>query len=263
MQREIGRIVGQEIVADEIVRLTIRASRIAAAAHPGQFVMLKTGIGFDPLLRRPFSISQVVDNESIQVVFKVLGKGTKQLADLRVGGDLDMVGPLGKGFVVEGQSPIVLVGGGMGVAPLLFLAREIGKRAKPEEIQVFLGSRTANDLKLLADDFRSLGVCLHLATDDGSFGHHGLVTDLMQKHLTAGAGCLRIASCGPYPMLKSVAAICRSRQWPCEVSLETIMACGIGACLGCAIPKAEGLGDSFAHVCTDGPVFEAEAVRWR
>lgn len=251
------------MLSEDVVRLTVHSPRIAASARPGQFVMLKTSSVLDPLLRRPFSISQTIDNDCIQIVFKILGKGTKLLAESKIGQPVDIVGPLGKGFRAEGQIPVCLVGGGMGIAPLLFLAREIVENMKSAQLFVFLGARNATELKPFDDDFNRLGLHPFLATDDGSLGHHGLVTELMTAQFSEHSVDFRVVSCGPYPMLKAVATLCRGWQWPCEVSLETIMACGMGACLGCAIPRAEKLGDGYLHVCSDGPVFDAEAVLWR
>ena len=259
MLREIGRLIRRDLLTEDILRLTFIAPKIAAVADPGQFVMLRIGKSHDPLLRRPFSIHQTPGDNSIQLLIKVVGKGTQMLAEWSVGQDVDLVGPLGKGFRIEGPEPFCLVGGGMGIVPLLFLAKKVLQKFPLLRLPVFLGARSANELNFLAEGFNEPGVDLYIATDDGSLGSHGLITELLANQFGAKPGVLRVAACGPYPMLKSLAALCRRLDWPCEVSLETVMACGIGACLGCAVPKINQKG--YAHICTDGPVFDATILK--
>lgn len=263
MLREIGQLTGRDVLTEDILRLTVTVPKIASAAMPGQFIMLRIGKGCDPLLRRPFSIHQIVGDDSIQLVIKVVGKGTRLLADWQVGLDVDMIGPLGKGFQIEGQMPLCLVGGGMGVVPLLFLAKKMEQKFPRQRLAVVLGARTATEIKSLAASFNESGENLYISTDDGTLGFHGLVTDLLRNKFSDNPGGWRVAACGPYPMLKSLAAICHGLKWPCEVSLETIMACGMGACLGCVVPRTGPKSSGYAHVCTDGPVFDAEDVLWR
>ena len=259
--QESGELLRKEPLSPGVWRLTIRAPEIARTARPGQFVMVRTGEGCDPLLRRPLSIHQTSGDGTVQLLFKVVGKGTARLAEITIGRQLNLVGPLGRGFETAGRTAICLVGGGMGIAPLYFLARELLRFSQTEPPFVFLGARTRSELSRLAEDFVVLGVRnLQLATDDGSMGHHGLVTDLLARQF-AGAEHLSVCTCGPQPMMRAVAGLCRSKGWSCQVSLETMMACGIGACLGCAVSGVEPDGD-YLHVCKDGPVFQADRLGW-
>ena len=251
-------IVRTEQLAEDIFRTTVKAPDIAQAAKPGQFVMIKVSDGLDPLLRRPFSIHQVATGGMIQVLFKVLGKGTRLMAGMQPGQIMDLLGPLGHGFSIDKDQLHCLVGGGMGIAPLLFLAKKMLKECEPSAIKVLLGARTSNEIAAVTGDFESMGLAVHTATEDGSLGHHGLVTDLMQqldrddRHM--------VYTCGPYPMLKAVVSESMRYNWDCQVSLETFMACGLAACLGCAVQRADF--DGYVHVCKDGPVFNAKEVAW-
>jgi len=255
-----AKIIHQEMIGPLIFRMTLRAPEIAACARPGQFVMLRVAEGHDPLLRRPFSIHQATDDGLVQILYKVLGRGTAILADMAPGKKLSLVGPLGRGFDQSGTESFCLVGGGMGIAPLYFLASDMLRRVRIPRLVVLLGARTAAEIVHLARDFSDLGLEPHVATDDGTMGHHGTVVGLLPAHLDPGQQG-SICTCGPHPMMKAVAALCRQHSWKCQVSLETMMACGISACLGCAVPAAD-LNGPYLHVCKDGPVFEAEEVAW-
>ncbi len=256
--QENATITRTEQLAPDIFRITARSPGIARAARPGQFVMVRVADAYDPLLRRPFSIHQVIGPDHVQILFKVVGKGTGILARAAVGRELDLVGPLGRGFHITRQQPVCLVGGGMGIAPLLFLAQHLCQAPEQQEILVLAGAGTGSELLALTGDLEQLGLAVRTATDDGSLGHHGLVGDLL-----AGLDqrVRQAYVCGPYPMMRAVAAQCRSLGWACQVSLETMMACGLGACLGCAVPRKEGEG--YLHVCKHGPVFDALEVAWR
>src|SRR3989339_347401 len=250
---EQAEVLRQEQLMPEIFRLTLRAPEIAANARPGQFVMVQTSPGYDPLLRRPLSIHQTIGHDQVQLLYKVVGKGTRLLATMTAGQQLNLTGPLGHGFELAASKAICLVGGGMGIAPLYFLAREILRNTCPPKCVVLLGARTAAELGPLPGNFMDLGVTTHLATDDGSLGHHGFVAELLLQHLDPELKWT-VCACGPHPMMKAVAGQCRKQGWECQVSLEATMACGIGACLGCAVPQAE-LSGPYLHVCKDGPVF--------
>lgn len=252
-------IVRTEQLTADIFRFTVKAPDIAGGSKPGQFVMVRAGEGMDPLLRRPFSVHQVAEGGLLQILIKVIGKGTRAISGLQAGQYMDILGPMGQGFTYGNNGVHCLVGGGIGIAPLLFLAKQLLKKNEPSAIKVLLGARTADELTALADDFRSLGLEVKIATEDGSLGQKGLVTDLMTP-LPAEKGPLMVYSCGPFPMLRAVARVCRDRNWVCQVSLETIMACGLAACLGCAVLRADLRG--YVHVCKDGPVFDAGEVAW-
>jgi dihydroorotate dehydrogenase electron transfer subunit len=254
-----AKVVRKEKLASDLFRLTLHAPDIAEAAKPGQFVMIRATTEYDPLLRRPFSIHQVMVDGHLQIFFKVVGRGTRLLSSLEVNQYVDLIGPLGRGFEKRPGQPVCLLGGGVGIAPLLFCAKELLKTMEPHEIIVLLGARTRTEVEVVADDFSQMGLAVRVATDDGSMGHHGIVTDLMQPLEKKGTWV--IYACGPYPMMKVAAEKCKILGWECQVSLETMMACGVAACLGCATEKQNGSG--YVHVCKDGPVFQAEEVKWQ
>lgn len=244
-----------EALGCNLIRLTLEAPEIAGAVQPGQFVMVACGINRDPLLRRPFSVHWADVEGTIQLLVRVLGRGTAALAQIKAGEVLSLVGPLGRGFSLETRQPC-LVGGGIGAAPLLLLARRLLDRGlKP---LMLLGAATAAEARILQQAFQTLGCSLALATDDGSLGHRGFVTELLSAQ---AAQADKLYACGPQPMMAAVARFGAERGITCEVSLETAMACGLGACLGCAVPDPARPG-AYRHVCKDGPVFSADEVLW-
>ncbi len=252
------QIIRIERFASDIVRLTLDSPDIASVARPGQFVMIRTGNGKDPLLRRPFSISQTSNQKHFQILFKVVGRGTLLLSHCREGEFLSVLGPLGSGFTVDCQRMNCLVGGGMGIAPLLFLGKTLSRTCPENSPLVVVGSRTKEELEPLVNDFNEIGLTVHPATDDGSLGHHGLVTDVLKKLDLRGDS--EIFVCGPHPMMAAVHFFCEERGYACQVSMETSMACGMGACLGCIVPVKNG---AYAHACSDGPVFDSKELLWQ
>jgi dihydroorotate dehydrogenase electron transfer subunit len=218
--------------------------------------MVKVSAGIDPLLRRPFSIHRMTgqDPGDFEILFRAVGAGTKLLSQTHVGDHVDVIAPLGRGFRLESERPI-LVGGGVGVAPLLFLAETFLQQGVRPKLLV--GGRRDRDI-LCHEDFGCLAIPCAVATEDGSLGEPGLVTRLLDKELTTMRG-VTVYACGPIPMLASVARACQERGVPCQVSLEAHMACGVGACLGCVIP---GSSAANLRVCKEGPVFDACDVRW-
>jgi len=254
--QENSVVQSSERLAEGLYRLTLRAPRIAAGARPGQFVMVACGDSLDPLLRRPFSIHQVEAGGTIQLLFKVIGRGSRWLAALTPGQDLSLIGPLGHGFHLATTGPIALIGGGIGIAPLSFLAHRWRQSFPAGDCTVLLGGRTGAEIDQLAAEFTLLGCQVHIATDDGSRGHHGLVTELLPPLLHR---LTQVFTCGPFAMMAAVASLCQGAGVACETSLEAHMACGLGACLGCAVVGADG---QYRHVCKHGPVFQAEEVAW-
>lgn len=249
-------VVQREELGGEYFRLRLRPSE-PFRAEPGQFVMVKVRDGIEPLLRRPFSIHRTLGVESgeFEILFRAVGTGTRMLAGARVGDAVAVLAPLGRGFRVEGRRPL-LVGGGVGVAPLLFLAEVF--LAGGIVPKLLLGGRRDRDV-LCHDDFACLSVPFALATEDGSLGEPGLVTKLLERELARGEHGDAVYTCGPMPMLAAIARICGEARVPCQVSLEAHMACGVGACLGCVVP---GTRASYLRVCKEGPVFDAYEVRW-
>lgn len=242
----------------------------ADSATPGQFVMVRVQNSIDPLLRRPFGIFDLgrmeteypgVDQPFLEILYRVVGKGTGMLSALHHGDRLEILGPLGKGFRAERMDgDQVLVGGGVGLAPLYYLARELVKTSR---VHLFAGGRRREDV-LCITEFERLGVECYVSTDDGTLGDRGLVTVALEQHLAGATGDKRLFACGPMPMLRAVAEIAGRIGIPCQVSLEAYMACGVGACLGCVMKgrnHAEETPD-YRCVCKDGPVFDYQELLW-
>jgi dihydroorotate dehydrogenase electron transfer subunit len=231
-------------------------------ASPGQFVMVQVGSGAKPLLRRPFSICGRMAGpghaQGIELLVKVVGQGTRLLAAKSVGDRVDVIGPLGHGFRVEsGHQKFYLAAGGIGVAPIRYLATELVARgADPNRIHLFLGGRSQTDL-LCRRDFKNLGIALTITTDDGSDGDQCLITDPLQIAIQQSKPDM-VYACGPPGMLACIAGIVRRCQVLCQVSIETLMACGMGVCLGCAVQPRQPQATAYWHACIHGPVFNME-----
>ncbi len=234
-------------------------------AKPGQFIMLRIGAGIDPLLRRPFSLLGLIKEngqiKGIEILYKVVGKGTERLTRCRDGDRLSVIGPLGNAFLVPDTCrQLVLVAGGIGVPPIRFLAQSLlDQEGSLNRCLVFVGGRTKDDLVCITE-FDLPGFLLDVSTDDGSQGSQGMVTRSLEKALDAGPADL-ICACGPPAMLKAVAAMAADRGISCQVSIEAMMACGMGACLGCAV-QLKNDEARYRHVCMDGPVFDAARLNW-
>jgi len=245
-------------IAPEHYLLRVHAPYIAQHAEPGQFVQVRVSPGFDPFLRRPFSISMADPATGwIELVYRVVGSGTKSLAKRAVGEEISVLGPLGHPFHLPKDATALLVGGGVGMPPLHFAAH----RLRADRTCVVQGARTAS-LLLYECEFEALKVTRYWATEDGTAGVHGLVTHALRTALDSVGGPVEILSCGPIPMMAAVAEIARERGLPCQVSLEERMACGFGICMGCAVALAGKpvASPEYALVCVDGPVFRAAEV---
>lgn len=231
---------------------TFSAPEMAALAEAGQFVHIKVN-GF--FLRRPISICEVHQAAgTLRVVFEVRGNGTDELTKVNAGDLLDVMGPLGKGFsLLEEGKKAVVIGGGIGVPPMLETAKHYGANAT-----AILGFRSSNAV-ILTEDFARVGASTVLCTDDGTAGRKGFVTEALAELLANEKPDL-ICACGPHPMLKGIVALAAQYGIPCEVSLEERMGCGVGACLVCACKTVKNGEEYFAHVCKDGPVFPSEQV---
>jgi len=255
----------EELCADTVY-LTIAAPAIAAVASAGQFVQVGVGSAeaTDPFLRRPISLADIDPAAgTIGLVIRAIGRGTRRLLVLPAGAKIDLLGPVGHGFPADLKGRVLLVGGGVGAAPLLPLAAQLAAPAAAQAVggagAVFLvGARTRPELWGAMLGARAGAQCV-VSTDDGSAGHHGLVTDLVKAQLAAGP-IDAICACGPLPMMRAVAVLAAAADVPCYVSLEQRMGCGIGACLGCAWPRSANAGGGYARVCVDGPVFAATEV---
>jgi dihydroorotate dehydrogenase electron transfer subunit len=250
-----GKVLTNRQVGKGLFHMDIKVPEIAAVARPGQFVELVTGEkdSVDPLLRRPISI-YAIDRKSgsLGIVYRVVGRGTQWLSERQPGGHVDIFGPVGNGFrILEGVKEVLLVAGGIGMPPLYGLAQN-----HPEiNFTLYYGAQRAEDIILL-EEWAKLGVAYHIATDDGSMGFAGRVTDLLP--IKEDAHYDLCCACGPKPMLKAVQKYLFQTEIPGLLSLEERMACGVGACLGCVCKTRDG----YRRVCVDGPVFASEEVIW-
>lgn len=250
----------------------VLSGQIARIAKPGQFVHIQVSKTYDPLLRRPLSIAWInKEREEITLLYRVKGIGTELLTKFRENEHISVLGPLGRGFTVPLEGELLLVAGGIGMFPLYSLFQEV--RKSYVKVKLFWGGENREFLESAQlDHLRSDGVDCEVSTMDGSLGHKGLVTDLLERYLanlpasTEGLkrkGLLRAAACGPKGMMRAVAAICKKYGIPLEVSLEERMGCGVGACLGCVCTvKDENGVYRRKRVCKEGPVFDGEEVVW-
>ena len=273
----ICRVEENVCVARDTYRLRLACPEIARRVLPGQFVMLRLPGINDPLLGRPLALYDVYPQSDtpaagLQVVYLVVGKMTGLLAKVKPGAPVDAWGPLGNGFAVRPVEHLVMVAGGIGQTPFPAMAREyLGLHCyghpprqvpRAKKVTLCYGVRSSEYLAGV-DDFQRLGVEVHLSTDDGSAGHHGLVTDVARSVLERSASACRMVCCGPEPMLATVAVLSRELNVPCEVSLERSMACGIGACFSCVAKVRDASGNwDYRRTCVEGPVFDAADVEF-
>jgi dihydroorotate dehydrogenase electron transfer subunit len=263
-----ARVLANRRLSEDYNVLALDAPDVAAAAQPGQFVMLKPGIGHDPLLRRPFSVFEVLRDDrgapaAITILSKRIGPSTRLLFDAVPGRRVDCLGPLGRPFTVVGPpSEAWMVAGGVGLAPFATLAEAL--RRRDVKTTLFYGARRGDELFYL-DVFRAAGVDLVLTTEDGTVGERGRVVAPLERRLaerSAGAPVMLYA-CGPEPMLASAARIAARYGRPCQISVERIMGCGLGGCYSCVIPmRADDGAVHNVRSCIAGPVLAADRVVW-
>jgi dihydroorotate dehydrogenase electron transfer subunit len=252
-------------------RMRILAPGFAAVVQPGQFVMLRPELALPTMLRRPFGIFRtgclpaecagLPPREYLEILYKVVGQGTRIMSDLHAGDRVEVLGPLGQGFAIsDNDCAKLMVGGGVGLVPLFLLAEQLIRRG--HHVRLLMGGRTRDDI-LAVTEFERLGVETYVSTDDGSLGEEGLVTRVLERKLDKYP-CAEVYACGPMPMLAAVEQICTSRQVPLQVSLEAHMACGVGACLGCVVKGAGHSEERPNYLCTckEGPVFDAARLDW-
>jgi dihydroorotate dehydrogenase electron transfer subunit len=272
MFHRTARVTEHVKLAERTHRVRIECPELAAAIRPGQFVMLRLPGTTDPLLGRPFALYDTVLDDSgkpvaVDVVYLVVGKMTGRLPGVEAGESLEVWGPLGKPFLDVGTpEKVTFVAGGIGQTPFLAYARELlGTRGfdgdvpkkRTRKVSLYYGVRNAA-LAAGIDDFRSAGVDVHMASDDGSIGTKGFVTQLLASHGKTGP----LVGCGPEPMLHALAKVAREWNVPCQVSLETPMACGIGICFSCVAKVTTPDGWDYKRVCMDGPAFDAAQLVW-
>ncbi len=252
MKQSLAQIISNAEVMPEVRLIWLESPEIASAASPGQFIMVRCGAGSEMLLRRPLSIHQV-DNGRLALLFSVVGKGTLWLSRRKAGESLDLFGPLGNGFAIDDDSKnMLLVAGGLGIAPLCFLAEHAATSG--HAVRMLIGAATATQLcprHLLP----AQGDCIS-ATEDGSAGIKGMITDFLPEHADWAE---QIFACGPAPMYRNMAEnFPQLNGKPVQVSLEIMMGCGLGVCYGCTIKTKGGL----KQVCKDGPVFDLRDIDW-
>ncbi len=267
--------INQQISAN-VYYLELSIAKITSKLKAGHFVHIRLMGTNDPLLRRPLSVNRIVERKfknkiikNIGIVYKVVGKGTNLLKEMAVGEQVDVLGPLGNGFDLKDlklKQPIILVSGGMGIAPLVFLAQSFkGKQKK--QITTFVGMDTKKNL-ILEADFKKLGCAVQISTDDGSKGFKGFVSQLLEKYLAKlKPSDLKpyIFACGPKPMLRALGLVANKFNIPGQVSLDEMMGCGIGACLGCVVKTHDPKQEKefvYKRICKDGPVFDINEIIW-
>ncbi len=256
MYNERATVISNQVVMPNAHLIWLEAPPLSAKASPGQFVMVDCGE--ESFLRRPLSIHRT-EGGKIALLFNIVGQGTEHLARLKEGDAVGIIGPLGNGFALDKKAKnILLVAGGMGIAPLTFLADEVAKQGK--DVKLLIGAR--NSAYLLPDRFLPSGIEIIHTTEDGSAGFQGLVTtSWANMHLQyEGFDEIRdIYACGPMPMYESISKLSSIQDKPIQISLEVRMGCGVGICYGCTIKTRQGL----RKVCKDGPVFNLGDIIWQ
>ena len=272
-------ILENERIARDTFRLRLDDPSMARSIRPGQFLMIRPANGTDPLLARPFALYDIARDPSgqpvaVDVVYLVIGRGTSALGRLKPGDPVITWGPLGNGFGPSPGGPVVFVAGGIGQTPFLALGRWWLGRAgygdgegppglnNVDSATLLYGVRSV-DLAAGVDDFEAAGIAVELATDDGSSGHPGYVTDLLAARLARGERPSRVVGCGPPAMLAALSKLVEAYEIPCDLSMENHMACGFGACFSCVAPirQADGSTD-LRRVCVEGPIFSSRDVIW-
>jgi len=254
-----AKILSNKKISSAYYKMIFDAPYIAKMALPGQFVQIRCSDSLEPLLRRPFSIHRVHGN--IEILYETVGIGTEILSSKKEGNRIDVLGPIGNGFILPKTTSIepraIIIAGGVGVAPLVYLAEELAKRHI--KTIVLIGAKT-KDLILCEKDFKKIAHEIYVSTDDGTYGSQGFVSKLFHKILKTTESRFEtvVYVCGPHGMLRCIAEICQERNFECQVSLEEKMACGIGVCLGCVVKTKTG--NKLA--CKDGPVFDSSELLW-
>jgi len=263
-------VLSNQEISPGYYRMKILAPGFGERAKPGQFIMFRVQTSLPPLLRRPFGIFRtgflpphcegLAPREYLEILYKVVGRGTGIMCSLHEGDRVEVLGPLGRGFDPgDPETEKILVGGGIGLVPLLMLAEEL---VRSNKVRLLMGGRTRDDI-LAVTEFERLGVETYVSTDDGSLGEEGLVTQVLVRELAKHPRAT-VYACGPMPMIEAVRQVCAERDVPLQVSLEALMACGVGACLGCVVKGAGHSEKDPRYLCTckEGPVFWAEQLDW-
>ena len=267
-----GEVLSHKKYGEHYHALTVVAPEVGESVRPGQFVNIRCGDGAAHILRRPFSVYRVHKRggwaSTVEIVFDIRGPGTTYLSNLRAHASIDMIGPLGRGFALPSKrAHCLLVGGGIGAAPLFFLADEL--RNEGHRVDVILGARNSGLLLNQIDARRLASIC-RIVTEDGSAGDEGRVTDVLEETIER-CDTEIVYTCGPHPMLAAVSKVCMEREIPVQVAVEELMACGYGVCMTCVMPLRQRRPSGkeateeeyvYARSCTEGPVFDGSQVIW-
>lgn len=251
----LAEIIQNVEIAPDIYKMELQAPEITQKANPGQFLHIRCSDTVSPLLRRPISIAHVDEKTGkMGIIYRVVGEGTQLLCQKSPGNRVDIIGPLGRGFPLPNKDKTpVIIGGGIGVAPLFYLAKKI-----PGPVTALLGFTTKQEAFGI-EFLNSLGIEVIIATDDGTLGYKGFPTELLEECLKQyqDKSSFIFYACGPKLMLSEVKAIAAREKIPAYLSLEERMACGVGACIGCSVKSSQ---EGYKKVCKDGPVFEAGEI---
>ena len=251
------KLINQERISQDIFRMLLESEEIASDSRPGQFVHLRVAEGEDPLLRRPLSVHRVHREEgTFELLYRVVGRGTAMMSEAEAETVFDMMGPLGKGFRTDGDfTHTLVVAGGMGSAPVFFLMDEL--IASGKNVSLLWGAKQDDEI-FGVSELEASGVQVLIATEDGSLGHCGMITELLERKLgdLSDPDAVRGFVCGPEPMLRCIQDIAKNTSFDWQVSVEERMACGVGVCIGCAVSTTDG----YRMVCSDGPVFDLKEV---
>lgn len=254
------KLVNKEKLKEDIYKFSVYSEEMCKLAKPGQFLEVKVIKGVEPLLRRPISIHNVNKEENlIEFIFQVKGKGTDILSEVEIGKEIDIVGPLGNGtFDIKDYKNVAIIGGGIGTFPLYELSKKLYGKSN---VNIYLGFRN-KDFVVLEEEFSKVSNNIIITTDDGSYKEQGYAINKLKEDIEKGNIPEIIYACGPLPMLRAVQKLALEKDIPCQLSLEERMACGLGVCLGCAVKiVTDNAGTTtYKHVCKDGPVFWASEV---
>lgn len=262
MKQFIAKVLENEKIADRQYKMLLSAD-FQEEVLPGQFVHIRCSGDLDPLLRRPMSIYRMnQDKGAMEVLYKVVGRGTALLSAKKEGNEVDVIAPLGNGFTLQKDGVAIIAAGGIGAAAVYILAEKLIEKGIKKVYYLF-GAKTGGEV-VCEDDFKELGCEVEVCTEDGERGKKGLVTHLLEDLLQATISGQKatIYSCGPMPMLKAIVGVAGKFNVPCQVSLEERMGCGVGVCMSCVVKCKSGDSFEYKRVCKYGPVFDAGEIMW-
>lgn len=262
-----ARIINNKQISPSIYYLELNLPKMAGNICPGQFLHLRLLGTTDPLLRRPLSVNRIVNKNNVGIIYKVVGKGTYLLKEMAKGETVDVLGPLGNGFNlkrgIKNKGPLIFVAGGMGIAPFISLAKNLN--VKKKKVVAFIGTDTKAELVCIKE-LKKFGCEIKLSTDDGTVGYKGYVSDLLDNYLAKSRFKDKpyIYACGPKPMLRALRDVSIKYDLEGQVSLDEMMGCGLGACLGCVVKTRNTKDEAvvYKRICKDGPVFDIDEIIW-